>query len=242
MTPMTTTMWNTTRSPFAPMTPKSDAQRAVLDKLEGIWNAYDLSMRSVPLFTKLYANGGSEFTPADYKALLRGLRPQVVEGSRWITRTASSITIDAVRSMFIGHAAEEHKDYQLLERDYVSVGGSLEEIQNAEKNVGGEALSGYIFNEATSPNPLHLLGAVFIIEGTGDQLMGQWATQLQKVLGLTAKQTSFFSYHGGNDENHVKKMELVLQAPAMTDAMLDKLLKAAKVVAAVYRLQYAEMR
>lgn len=234
--------WNTTRSPFAPMQAHNDTQRALLDGLANIWHAYEQSLSTVPLFVKLYEDGGRDFAEADYRALLRGLRPQVVEGSRWISRAASSTTADTIRSLFIGHAAEEHKDYILLERDYVSVGGELEEIQKAEKNVGGEALSGYIFNEASQPNPIHLLGAVFIIEGTGDQLMGQWGTQIQRVLGIEAKQTSFFSYHGGNDENHVKKMELVLESPLMNEPMVKKLLKAAAVVAAVYRLQYAEMR
>lgn len=238
---MTLQMWNPTQSPFAPMEAKTDAQRAVLDRLDGIWRVYEESMKTVPLFQRLYADGGSQFTVADYKALLLGLRPQVVEGSRWISRTASSITIDWARSLFIGHATEEHKDYTLLERDYVSVGGELEEIQTAEKNVGGEALSGYIFNEALQPNPLHLLGAVFVIEGTGDQLMGQWGQQIQKVLGIDAKQTSFFTYHGGNDENHVKKMERIVMAPEMTEGMYKKLLKTASVTAAVYRLQYAQM-
>jgi 3-oxoacyl-[acyl-carrier-protein] synthase-3 len=223
------------------MQAQTDVQRAVLDRLDSIWRAYEESMRTVPLFQRLYADGGKQFSVADYKALLLGLRPQVVEGSRWISRGASSTTIDWARSLLIGHASEEHKDYTLLERDYVSVGGALEEIQAAEKNVGGEALSGYIFNEALQPNPLHLLGAVFIIEGTGDQLMGQWGQQIQKVLGIEPKQTSFFTYHGGNDENHVKKMERIVMAPEMTEAMYKKLLKTASVVAAVYRLQYAQM-
>ena len=30
---------------------------------------------------------------------------------------------------FIEHARDESRDYQMLERDFVSVGGSLEEIQ-----------------------------------------------------------------------------------------------------------------
>ncbi|HZI04917.1 MAG TPA: iron-containing redox enzyme family protein [Archangium sp.] len=225
-----------THSPFAGMRPDTPLQTETLQELESIWARYELRMRSAPIFQKLY---GGDFTVEDYKALLRTLRPQVVEGSRWITRVASSCSDDALRALFIGHAREEHLDYQMLERDYVSVGGDLAEIQQAEKNVGGEAISAYIFHEGLRDNPIHLLGAVFVIEGTGDQLMGRWGEQIQKRLGLTPQQTSFFSYHGGNDENHVRQMERVLKSRWMDAAMARRFLKATQVSATLYHLQYS---
>lgn len=225
-----------TRSPFAGMRPETALQTEVLQKLESLWSGYERRMRSAPIFQKLY---GGDFTVEDYKALLRTLRPQVVEGSRWISRVASSCTDDALRALFIGHAREEHLDYQLLERDYVSVGGELEEIQRAEKNDGGEALSAYIFHEAMRENPIHLLGAVFVIEGTGDQLMGRWGERIQQRLGLTPKQTSFFSYHGSNDENHVSQMERVLKSRWMDESMAHRFLTATRVSATLYHLQYS---
>ena len=225
-----------TRSPFAGMRPDTPLQTETLRALESLWSGYERRMRSAPIFQKLY---GGDFTVEDYKALLRTLRPQVVEGSRWISRVASSCTDDALRALFIGHAREEHLDYQMLERDYVSVGGALEDIQRAEKNEGGEALSAYIFHEAMRENPIHLLGAVFVIEGTGDQLMGRWGERIQQRLGLTPQQTSFFSYHGGNDENHVSQMERVLKSRWMDAAMAHRFLRATRVSATLYHLQYS---
>ena len=73
-------------------------------------------------------NGG-QLTPEDYKALLFNLRQQVIDGSRWISRAASNITGDyfPIRSAFISHSSDEHRDYEMLEQNYVSVGGSIED-------------------------------------------------------------------------------------------------------------------
>ncbi len=56
--------------------------------------------------------------------LLRNLRQQVMEGARLIARAASNISIEwfPFRSMFISHARDEHRDFQMLERDYCAVG------------------------------------------------------------------------------------------------------------------------
>ena len=83
-------------------------------------------------------------TVEDYQRLLLHLRQQVVEGGRWISRAASNFSVELfdLRSAAIRHAAEEHRDFLLLERDYVAVGGSLDEIRGGRKNVGSEALVG----------------------------------------------------------------------------------------------------
>jgi 3-oxoacyl-[acyl-carrier-protein] synthase-3 len=39
------------------------------------------------------------------------------------------------------HAVTEHRDFRMLEVDYVASGGALADIQGAEKNIGSEALS-----------------------------------------------------------------------------------------------------
>ena len=144
--------------------------------------------------------------------LLRNLRQQVMEGARWIARAASNISIELfpLRSMFISHAGDEHRDYQMLERDYCAVGGTLEEIVGTPKNIGSEALSAFMFHRASQPDPLDLLGAMFVIEGLGRQKAGQWAEALQAQLGLTAEQVSFLSYHGQNDDNHFDRLRDVL--------------------------------
>jgi 3-oxoacyl-[acyl-carrier-protein] synthase III len=145
----------------------------LLRELTLVWLEFDRRLHSIPIVRKLERG---EFTSEDYKALLRNLRPQVVERARWIARAASNTIDFRLRSTFIGHAQEEHRDFQILERNYVSVGGELQEIVSADKNIGSEALSAFIFERASRENPVDLIGSIFIIEGLGDRLAGKWAS------------------------------------------------------------------
>jgi 3-oxoacyl-[acyl-carrier-protein] synthase-3 len=166
-----------------------------------------------------------------------------VEGARWITRAASSLTVDytEVRAQFIHHAAEEQRDFRMLERDYVLVGGDIAEIQSAPKNVGTEALSAYMFQEASKPDPLHLLGAMYIIEGLGARKARRWADLLVDQLDLTEGQISFLRYHGGADEEHTKMMYDLFASPLITPEIAQAIVKTAKVVARLYALQLEEL-
>ena len=122
-----------------------------------------------------------------------------MEGSRWITRAASSLSVEhtEIRAEFIHHAAEEQRDFQMIERDYVAVGGDLEEILGASKNVGSEALSAYMFQEASKPDPIHLLGAMYIIEGLGARKAARWADLLVEQLDLSEEQVTLPSVPRG---------------------------------------------
>jgi 3-oxoacyl-[acyl-carrier-protein] synthase-3 len=93
--------------------------------------------------------------PDDYRALLLNHRQQVIEGSRWIALAASSITNEyaELRAPFYAHALAEHRDYLMIEQDYVSIGGDVADIRNFPKNVGSEALHGYMYAHATETNP-----------------------------------------------------------------------------------------
>ena len=192
----------------------------------------------MPIVQRLHRG---EFTREDYQALLRNLRPQVVEGARWITRAASHATDFELRSLLIHHAQDEHRDFRMLERDYVSVGGDINDIVNAQKNIGSEALSAYIFHQASQDNPIHLLGSIFIIEGLGNRLAGQWAEQIRQTLGLEKRQVSFLGYHADNDESHIQKLNEFLEADWMTPEIGDRIVKTAKVTARLYRLQLEEI-
>jgi len=179
----------------------------------------------------------------DYRLLLMNLRQQVVEGARWITRAASNMTAEIfpLRSMFIGHAQEEHRDFQMLERDFVAVGGDVEEIRKAEKNIGSEAFSAWMFHRASQPNPLDLLGAMFIIEGLGQRMARKWGESIRVQLNLPAEQISFLLYHGANDENHLAKLEEVIGSEYLTREIGDQIVKTAKVTARLYALQLEEL-
>ncbi|MBW4473292.1 MAG: StlD/DarB family beta-ketosynthase [Stenomitos rutilans HA7619-LM2] len=219
--------------------PEEPVSAYLLRQLALIWLEFEREIRSVPIVRKLHRG---EFTVDDYKAMLRNLRPQVVEGARWIARAASNMTDFRLRSTFIGHAQDEHRDYQMLERNYVSVGGVLEEIVNAEKNIGSEALSAFIFHQASRENPVDLLGSMFIIEGLGNNLAAKWAEQIKETLGLKDEQVSFLGYHGANDEAHLGKLNELINAEWMTQEIADRILKTARVTARLYRLQLEEIR
>jgi 3-oxoacyl-[acyl-carrier-protein] synthase-3 len=215
------------------------ASAELLRQLMLVWLTFERELRSVPIIRRL--NQGN-FTVEDYQALLRNLRPQVIDGARWITRAASNMTDFEVRSHLISHARDEHRDFQMLERDYVSVGGHLADILTAEQNIGSEALSAFIFQRASRDNPIDLLGSIFIVEGLGNRLAGQWAAQIRDTLKLNHSQVSFLSYHGENDEAHVQRLDAFLNADWMTPAISTRIVKTAQVTARLYRLQLEEIQ
>ncbi len=211
-----------------------------LRHLLSVWLDFERRLSLIPIIRRLEQK---TFTPEDYKTLLLNLRPQVIEGSRWISRAASSFTAEfaEVRSLVLRHAVDEHRDYTMLERDFVSVGGSLEEIQSAQRNIGTEALAGYLMSESSKPNPINLLGAMFIIEGLGNKMASRWAGLIQECLGLDDSATSFLSYHGKNDEAHLEKLYELLDGQTSADKTAPEIIKTAKVVARLYLLQLEEL-
>ncbi len=217
----------------------STVSAELLRQLMLVWLTFERELRSVPIVKRLHQG---EFTLEDYKSLLRNLRPQVVDGARWIARAASNMTDFGLRSHLISHARDEHRDFQMLERDYVSVGGQLEEILSAEQNIGSEALSAFIFQRASRENPMDLLGSIFIVEGLGNRMAGQWAELIQRHLKLDKTQISFLSYHGENDEAHVQKLDAFLKAEWMTADIAARIVKTAQVTARLYRLQLEEIQ
>ena len=179
----------------------------------------------------------------DYRRLLFNLRQQVVDGSPWIARAASNFDIQhfELRSAAIRHAEEEHRDYLMIERDYVAVGGSLDELRRGRKNLGSEALSGYMFHYADQPNPVGLLGAMFIIEGLGARRAAEWALRFQEVLGLADNQVHFMRYHQDADAEHTGNLEAILNSGMIDDDAADRIVRCAQVVARLYALQLEEL-
>jgi 3-oxoacyl-[acyl-carrier-protein] synthase-3 len=217
-----------------------DLQSSLMRRLAQLWVDFETQLNRAPIVDKL--NRG-KLRIDDYRLLLLNLRQQVMEGARWIARAASNITIEhfPLRSIFIGHAGEEHRDYQMIERDYLAVGGSLEEIQRAEKNIGSEALSAWMFHRASQENPFDLLGAMFIIEGLGARMARRWGLKIREQLGLDERQVSFLLYHGANDDNHFAKLEAAIGSGVLTEELGRRIVKTAKVTARLYALQLEEL-
>lgn len=230
------------RSPVAPALRLSDdpLQQSLIRQLTRVWLDFEARLSTVPLIARLEAG---RLSLEDYRAFLLDWRQQVMEGSRWIARAASSLTVDhfPLRALFIQHARDEGRDYQMLERDFVSVGGDPARIASTPKNVGSEALSAWMFHRASQENPLDLLGAMFIIEGLGNRLALRWGEAIRDQLSLRDEQVSFLLYHGANDPTHFEKLERALGSGILTPSLVERIVKTAKVTARLYRLQLEEL-
>jgi 3-oxoacyl-[acyl-carrier-protein] synthase-3 len=228
-------------SPLGPIPEHAPEVTAWLfEELAFVWLDFDRHLASVPIVARVE---DGTVTVDDYRGLLLNLRQQVMEGGRWIALAASSMSIELfpVRSLLIGHAAEEHTDYQMIERDYCSVGGTMSELTSQPKNVGSEAFSAFMFHQASRPDPLDLFGAMFIIEGLGSAKAAGWAKQIKDALGLDDAQVSFLAYHGLNDDAHYEKLRMILSHPLIDQPLAERLVKTAKVVARLYVLQLEEL-
>lgn len=214
--------------------------QSLVRQLAQVWLEFEDRLHGVPIVQRL--NRG-RFTLEDYKALLFNLRQQVIDGSRWIARAASSITPEyfPIRSAFIAHTSDEHRDFEMLERNYAEVGGDLTELRNGKKNVGSEALSAYMLQVASQENPFALIGAMFIVEGLGNRIARQWGERIQKQLDLPKEAVSFFLYHAESDVKHFKRLDLAIGAGILNERLLDEIVKCAKVTARLYALQLEEI-
>ncbi|MFD2036708.1 3-oxoacyl-[acyl-carrier-protein] synthase III C-terminal domain-containing protein [Belliella marina] len=219
---------------------KSETSEWLIRNLAQVWIDFETELLKVPVVTKIH---DGKLSLADYKLLLTDLRQQVIDGSQWISRAASNIAIELfeLRSAFIKHTAAEHKDYQMLERNFEALGEDIEKIRSGDKNIGSVALTSFMFQQASKPNPIDLLGAMFIIEGIGKRLAGYWGRMIQDQLNLKDDQVSFFTYHGVADENHFHNLEKALDHPQMNLEIAKRIVKTAKTTAKLYIMQLEEL-
>lgn len=213
----------------------------VIRELGKIWADFEGRLVSVPIIARAL-RGAVRLD--DYRLLLHDHYQQVIEGSRWIARAVSSIDREhlELRSRFLEHARTEHRDYEMLERDYESVGGDSAALRRGRKNIGSNALSAWMFQCADRPDPLDLLGAMFIIEGLGKHFAGIFARALQQHLELEPHQVSFYRYHAEHDEDHLGELQEVLESGVLQiDGLAERILETARVTGRLYLLQLEEL-
>jgi 3-oxoacyl-[acyl-carrier-protein] synthase-3 len=212
----------------------------VLRKLGIAWADFEARVEATPLIRKL---SRGRFELSDYQAFLINLRQQVKDGALWMSRAASNIDEDhlELRSRLMQHAVTEHRDFRMLEADYVASGGDPAVIRDAEKNIGSEALSAWMFHEASRPNPFGLLGAMFIIEGLGSMKAAAWGRLVQDRLGLDKSAVSFLLYHGENDAGHMEEFEAMLRLVLPDAATASRIVTCARVTGRLYTLQIEEI-
>jgi Iron-containing redox enzyme len=211
-----------------------------LRRLMREWFEFERRLATVPIVRRLDLG---TFSRDDYLQLLLNLRQQVIEGSRWIARCASSFDRDHadIRSVVLGHAQDEHRDYEVLEKDYVALGGELAVIRSRPKNPGSEALHAFLMHKAGEPNPGALLGAMWIVEGLGEKMAANWADRIESLTGCGRDATRFLRYHGGNDESHMNKLYALVDRICTSEARADDVVMTAKVVARLYAWQLEEI-
>lgn len=219
---------------------KNETSEWLIRNLTQIWIDFETDLLKLPIIIKIH---DGKLSISDYKLLLTDLRQQVIDGSQWISRAASNIDIDLfeLRSAFIKHTATEHKDYQMLEKNFENLGENIDIIRTGEKNTGSVALTSFMFQQASKPNPIDLLGSMFIIEGIGKRLAGYWGGMIKDQLNLNDNQVSFFTYHSVADENHFHNLEKALNHPKMNMEVAKNIVKTAKVTAKLYKMQLEEL-
>lgn len=220
----------------------SESSEKVMRNLLIVWTDFESRLNTVPILKKL---ANKRFTLEDYKELLINHRQQVVEGSRWISRAASSITSDDyldLRSNFLRHSVTEHRDYEMLERQYVEIGGKLEDIRSAPKNIGTEIFHSYMFQQSSMENPFNLLGSMFIIEGLGQRKAKSWGLEIKEQLNLSDTAVEFYVYHGDNDPTHMQEFEEALNSGLLEiEGMAERIVKTAKITSLLYEMQLREI-
>ena len=155
----------------------------------------------------------------DYVRWMAHWVPQVREGSLWMREGAASLTGDYAQlaALIDLHADDEQHDFKILHSDYLKAGGTETDITRLRRNPGGEALNAYLHSLAATPNPIGLLGAIYIIEGTGQRIVPSLLPLLRQALPLPPDAFRFLEYHGANDEHHLERWLMAVQLALALD-------------------------
>ena len=211
-----------------------------LRRLIRVWFEFERRLSQIDIVQMIEAE---RISLNSYRTLLLNLRAQVVEGSRWITRSASSFDRDFadVRSAIIGHALDEHRDYEIIEQDFTTAGGETGKIRSQPRNPGSDALHGFLMYRASLPNPVDMLGAMWIVEGLGNKMANEWAERIEQA---TARKdhTQFLRYHGANDQAHMDKLYALLERVCTDKHKSDRIIATATTVGRLYAMQLEEIR
>ncbi len=223
----------------APHNPEGAPQhlQGLLTSLAQVWHDYRSQVWRSPVINKLVNNA---FTQADYCNWTSQWVPQVREGSKWMREAVASLTQDYsdLAALIETHAGDEQNDFMILYQDYRAAGGETA-LDDLQRNPGGNALNTYLHSLAATKNPVGLLGAIYIIEGTGQRIIPALLPLLRKQLDLPASAFRFLEYHGANDEHHLARWLQAVELVLAKDANAVKTIAAtAKRTAQLYLMQF----
>jgi 3-oxoacyl-[acyl-carrier-protein] synthase-3 len=221
-----------------------EALRWVLGELAAVWHDYRSAAWRTPLIRSLR---DGRFTLADYQQWMAHWVPQVREGTRWMRRAIGSLSprYGELAALIETHAGDEQDDFMILFDDYRKSGGAVSSIEELARNPGGEALNAYLHGLASTPDPLGLLGAIYIIEGTGQRIIPALLPAIKASIDLPADAFRFLQYHGANDVHHLNRwllgVELVL-ALEPTGRAAEQIVATARRTAQLYLMQFEHVK
>ncbi|KRG69107.1 StlD/DarB family beta-ketosynthase [Pseudoxanthomonas dokdonensis] len=216
------------------------ALKHLLGELATIWHDYRSRAWRTPVIRRIRER---RFSRADYLQWMQHWIPQVREGSLWMREGAASVQAPylGLAELIETHAGDEQDDYQILFDDYRRAGGDIDDIDRLRRNPGGEALTAYLHALAATINPLGLLGAIYIIEGTGQRIIPALLPLLKSSLDLPADAFRFLEYHGENDQHHLlrwlRAVEIVLEHDA-DGRGVQAIIDTARRTAELYLMQF----
>ncbi|HOY69606.1 MAG TPA: iron-containing redox enzyme family protein [Methylotenera sp.] len=213
----------------------------MLQSLMGVWHDY----RSEVFRTEIaQAVMQGKLSVADYLTWMECWIPQVREGSLWMRRAVSSMNAEYkdLAKLVQLHAGEEQLDWQVLYQDYQNAGGILN-ADHLKRNPGGEALNAYMHAYAARPNPVGLLGGIYIIEGTGHRIIPTLLPRIKESLKVNSSILKFIEYHGENDQAHMARwLNAVKMVALIEPKAMHEIVRVAETVAALYLQQWKYIR
>jgi len=229
----------TIAAPHDPAT-APQALAPLLTELASIWQDYRSRVWRTPLLQRMRTR---QLDTADYVRWMGHWIPQVREGSLWMREGAASLTGEyaALAGLIDLHADDEQHDFKVLHSDYLKAGGTATDIGQLRRNPGGEALNAYLHGLATTANPIGLLGAIYIIEGTGQRIVPSLLPLLRQALPLPPDAFRFLEYHGANDEHHLERWLMAVQMALELDTdgtAAQAIVQTAQHTAQLYLMQF----
>jgi 3-oxoacyl-[acyl-carrier-protein] synthase-3 len=214
--------------------------RDLLTQLATIWHDYRSNVWRTPLVRQIRE---CRFALPDYLNWMENWIPQVREGSLWMREGAASLSgpYQTLAALIGVHAGEEQNDFQILFNDYRKAGGAVSDINALRRNPGGQALNAYLHGLAATRDPIGLLGAIYIIEGTGQRIVPTLLPLLKSALKLSPEVFRFLEYHGHNDEHHLNRWLVAVEMVMTLDTggrAARQIIDTARHTAVLYLMQF----
>jgi 3-oxoacyl-[acyl-carrier-protein] synthase-3 len=229
--------------PHDPAAAADPLMQKLLRELAGVWHDYRSRAWRAPIVAGIVRGG---ITHTQFVRWMEDWIPQVQQGSLWMRKAVANLDegYARLRELVTAHANDEQFDFKILFNDYRRAGGPVSRIEDLRRNPGGEALNAYLHARAERANPVGLLGAIYIIEGTGQRIVPALLPALRKQLGLPLEAVRFLHYHGENDVNHLARWlncaGLALEAGGAAAA--DDIVETARNTARLYLMQLESIR